>query len=437
LARENGFVQHEGLAHELAARYYMARGVGRIADVYLRNARICYDRWGALGKVKQLDELYLHLQEKRDPTSRAATIGTSVGQLDIETVIKSSQALSSEIVLPSLIEKLMRIAVEHAGAERGLLILLRGEEPQIEAKATTDHGSVEVAVGQAAVTPSDLPHSALHYVIRTRERVVLDDASVENLYSEDEYVQEKRPKSVLCLPIVKQAKIIGALYLENNLTPRAFTSNRVAVLEMLASQAAISLENANLYSDLQRSEAFLAEGQSMSHTGSFGWGVVSGDIFWSEETYDIFELERSIKPTLQLIFERMHPDDRDPAQQALDKAINEKTDFDIEHRLQMLDGRVKHIHVIARASNTSSGHLEFVGAVTDVTPVKHAEDMIRQSQTELRNILDFAPHLVAVLVPIAAPFIPIRPYSIISGLLSRSGGASNFASTIIQVIGNA
>jgi GAF domain-containing protein len=395
LACENGFVQHEGLAHELAARYYMARGVGRIADVYLRNARICYDRWGALGKVKQLDELYPHLQQQRDPTSRTATIGTSVGQLDIATVIKSSQALSSEIVLPSLIEKLMRIAVEHAGAERGLLILLRGEEPQIEAKATTDHGSVEVAVGQAAVTPSDLPHSALHYVIRTRERVVLDDASVENLYSEDEYVQEKRPKSVLCLPIVKQAKIIGALYLENNLTPRAFTSNRVAVLEMLASQAAISLENANLYSDLQRSEAFLAEGQSMSHTGSFGWGVVSGDIFWSKETYDIFELERSIKPTLQLIFERMHPDDRDPAQQALDKAINEKTDFDIEHRLQMLDGRVKHIHVIARASNTSSGDLEFVGAVTDVTPVKHAEDMIRQSQTELRNILDFAPHLVA------------------------------------------
>jgi PAS domain S-box-containing protein len=399
LARENGFVQNEGLAHELAARYYMARGVGRIADVYLRNARNCYDRWGALGKVKQLDELYPHLREKRDPTSRAATIGTSVGQLDIETVIKSSQALSSEIVLPSLIEKLMRIAVEHAGAERGLLILLRGEEPQIEAKATTDHGSVEVAVGQAAVTPSDLPHSALHYVIRTRERVVLDDASVGNLYSEDEYVREKRLRSVLCLPIVKQARIIGALYLENNLTPRAFTSDRVAVLEMLASQAAISLENANLYSDLQRSEAFLAEGQRLSHTGSFGWGVVSGDIFWSEETYDIFELERSVKPTLQLIFERMHPDDRDPAEQALDKAINEKTDFDFEHRLQMPDGRIKHLHVIARASNTSSGDLEFVGAVTDVTAVKHAEDMIRQSQTELRNILDFAPHLVAVFGP--------------------------------------
>src|SRR5207244_2788669 len=119
-----------------------------------------------------------------------------------------SQALSSEMVLPKLIEKLVRIAVEHAGAERGLLLLLRGDEPQIEAEATTGHGRAQVTVRQTAVTPSDLPQSALHYVIRTRERVVLDDASVSDLYSEDEYVRQKRPRSVLCLPIVKQTKLV-------------------------------------------------------------------------------------------------------------------------------------------------------------------------------------------------------------------------------------
>src|SRR6202041_3119990 len=112
----------------------------------------------------------------------------------------------------------------------------------------------------AVVTSADLPKSVLHYVIRPRERVVLDDASARNLYSEDEYVLQRRPRSVLCLPIVKQTKLVGALYLENNLTPRAFTSDRVEVLELLAAQAAISLENAGLYSDLHRSEAFLAEG---------------------------------------------------------------------------------------------------------------------------------------------------------------------------------
>src|SRR6185503_2899769 len=140
----------------------------------LRSARNCYDRWGAVGKVRQLDERYPELHEERAPTSLTDTIATPVVHLDVATVVKASQALSSEIVLPKLIEKLMRIAVEHAGAERGLLILLRGDEPRIEAEATTGRGRLEVTQRQAAVTPSELPESVLHYVIRTRESVILD-----------------------------------------------------------------------------------------------------------------------------------------------------------------------------------------------------------------------------------------------------------------------
>src|SRR6202023_968654 len=151
-----------------AACFYLARGFETIAHTYLRNARNCYDRWGALGKVKQLDEHYPHLHEERGSTCPTTTIGEPVGQLDIETVVKASQALSGEIVLPKLVEKLMRIAVEHAGAERGLLILFRGDEPQIEAVATTGHGAVEVTVRQTVIAPLDLPKSALQYVIRTR-----------------------------------------------------------------------------------------------------------------------------------------------------------------------------------------------------------------------------------------------------------------------------
>ena len=382
-ARENGFVQNEALAYEVAARFYATRGFETIAHAYLRKARNCYDRWGALGKVKQLDERYPHLQEERVPTSASATIGAPVGQLDVETVVKGSQALSGEMVLNKLIEKLMRIAVEHAGAQRGLLILLRDEEPRIEAEATTGHGNVEVAVRQTVITPFDLPQSALQYVIRTRERVVLDNASAANLYWEDEYVRAKRARSVLCLPIVNQAKLTGVLYLENNLTPRAFTADRVAVLELLASQAAISLENATLFSDLHRSEAFLAEGQSISHTGSFGWNVSSGDIYWSEETYRIFAYDRAAKPTLESIVQRIHPDDRDLVQQALNHATNEKTDFDLEHRLLTPDGSYKHLHVIGHASKDSSGDLEFIGAVTDVTAAKQAGEALRRSEGHL------------------------------------------------------
>jgi PAS domain S-box-containing protein len=384
-ARENGFVQNEGVANELAAQFYLKRGIEKLAHSYLRDARRCYLRWGALGKVRQLDELYPQLRPEQIPSSPTATIGTPVGQLDVETVVKASQALSSEIVLPRLIERLMRIAVEHAGAERGLLILLRGDEPQIEAEATTSHGKVEVAVRQAAVSPSDLPVSALHYVIRTGNRVLLEDASMRSLYSEDEYVRGKRPKSVFCLPILNQSKLIGALYLENNLTPCAFALERVAVLELLASQAAISLENASLYSGLQRSEAFLAEGQSLSHTGSFGFTVSSGEIFWSDETHNIFEYDRAVNPILKLVFQRIHPDDIDFVQRTLDSTLEAWADFDFEHRLLMPDGSVKHLHVIARASSPSSGNLQYVGAVTDITERKKTEQALRQSERHLEE----------------------------------------------------
>src|SRR6201998_1333053 len=399
LARDHGFVQNEGLANELTAQYYLAHGLETAGYPYLRNARNCYDRWGALGKVKQLDERYPHLQEERVLTSNTATIGAPVGQLDAATVVKASQAISSEIVLSKLIEKLMRIAVEHAGAERGLLILLRGDGPWIEADAPTGHGGVEVTVRQAAITQYELPQSALQYVIRTRERVVLDDASVGTLYAEDVYVRQKHARSVLCLPIIKQTKLAGILYLENNLTPRAFTAERVAVLELMASQTAIALENTNLYSGLHRSEAFLAQGQSISHTGRFGWSVFSGDIYWSEETYTIFEYDRALKPTLELIFQRVHPDDRDLVQQTIDRVTRNKTDFDLEHRLLMQDGSVKHLHVVARALEPSTGKLEFVGAVSDIIATKQAEEKIRESEMELRQVLELAPQLVSIVMP--------------------------------------
>jgi len=254
-AREHGFVQNEGLSHELAARFYAARGFETIAYAYLRNARHCYLRWGALGKVRQLDQRYPRLQgETSSPT---ATFGAPVEQLDVGTVVKASQAVSGEIVLGNLIKTLLRIAVEHAGAERGLLILFPGEgdEPRIAAEATTDRGQVEVTLRETPVLPTELPESVLHYVIRTRESVILDDALAQNPFSSDEYISQKQARSVLCLPLVKQAKRIGALYLENRLASHVFTPARIAVLEMLASQAAISLENARLYNDLQEREA--------------------------------------------------------------------------------------------------------------------------------------------------------------------------------------
>jgi PAS domain S-box-containing protein len=272
-ARANGFVHNEAIAYEVAARFYAGRGFEEFARVYLQKARNCYQRWGADGKVRQLEQLHPHLRDAPVAASPTTTIGAPVEQLDVGTVLKAAQAVSGEIVLDKLIETLLRIAVEHAGAARGLLILFPGDEPRIAAEATTGRGQVEVTLRQTAVSPVELPESVLHYVARTRETVILDDALAQNPFSADEYLGQKHVRSILCLPLVKQSRLIGVLYLENNLASQVFTAARISVLEVLASQAAISLENAHLYNDLGEREAKIRRLVDSNIIGVVIWDV--------------------------------------------------------------------------------------------------------------------------------------------------------------------
>jgi PAS domain S-box-containing protein len=253
-ARQNGFVQNEAIAHEVAARFYAARGFGQFADLYLRNARYGYLCWGAIAKVRQLDEAYPDLKQQEQPLGPPGTIGAPVEQLDLATVIKVSQAVSSEIVLENLVDTLMRTAMAQAGAERALLIMLRGQESRLEAEATTSGQMVVVHLLDEAVAEHLLPTSVLNYVLRSREMVILDDAADQSPYGPDLYIRRRRARSILCLPLLNQARLIGVLYLENNLTPRAFAPARILVLRLLASQAAIGLENAHLYRDVAERE---------------------------------------------------------------------------------------------------------------------------------------------------------------------------------------
>jgi PAS domain S-box-containing protein len=253
-ARANGFIHNEALANELASRFYAARGFEKIARVYLQDARYGYLCWGADGKVRQLDRLQPSLAalEAHGPT---ANIGPSVQQLDVATVVKASQAVSSEIVLSKLIERLMTIALENAGADRGLLILPAEDDHLIQAEAKAAGDQIEVVLCQKLITSVTCPESIVRYVVRTRESVILDDASRPNIFSEDDYLRGRPAKSILCLPLIKQGRLTALLYLENTLSSYAFPPDRIAILELLAAQAAISLENTRLYSDLQEREA--------------------------------------------------------------------------------------------------------------------------------------------------------------------------------------
>src|SRR5580693_3739719 len=383
-ARANGFVQNEALAYEVAAQFYAARGFEAFADAYLRNARNCYDRWGAHGKVKQLEERYPRLREGRTPTP-SGTIDPPVRQLDVKTVAKASRAISSEMALPALIKSLVRIALENAGAERGLLILLRGSEPRIEAEATAGPGQVEVVVRQEAVTPSDLPQSALHYVIRTQQSVLLDDASADNVYSSDQYVLKKRSRSILCLPIVKQAKLVGVLYLENNLTAGAFTPDRVTVLQLLASQAAISLENATLYSDLQLQAELLQQlpvsAWTLKPDGTPDF-VNQVWLAFSGQSLDF------IRSHPEAWMTAIHPEDREKVLRAFWDGVRSGQDFALETRsLRAQDETYRwHLNQAVVLHDAEGEILRFVGTTTDIDDQKRAEEALRQALGDLARI---------------------------------------------------
>ncbi len=250
-ARDNGFVHNEAIAYERAAHFYRARGFNQFADLYVRNARYCYVRWGADGKVCQLEAMYPHLMAEEPALGSTNTIVTPVERLDLATVIKVSQTVSSEMVLEKLIDTLMRTAIEQAGAVRALLIV----DQRITAEAVTSGDSVLVQLCDEPVTTAALPESVLHYVVRTNESVILDAAAAQSAFAADPYIRQRQARSILCLPLINQGRLNGVLYLENNLTPRVFPPARITVLKLLASQAAISLESSRLYRDLAQREA--------------------------------------------------------------------------------------------------------------------------------------------------------------------------------------
>jgi predicted ATPase/signal transduction histidine kinase len=270
-ARDSGFPHWEGLASELAADFHRARGFETIANAYLRAALHGYARWGAEAKVQRLEEHYPFLREPA-VIGATATFAARAEQLDLLSVVKASQTISGEIVLEKLVRTLLEVALEQGGAQRAVLILSRDKGLSIEAEAALDRGGAMAStLAPSPVEGSDrVPVSLIHYVQRMRERVILSDAAADaGKFSGDDYLSRARLRSVLCLPIQRQGEVAGLLYLENGLLAGAFTPDRLAALELLATQAAISLQNAVLLAeeraaraaaeDAERRSAFLAE----------------------------------------------------------------------------------------------------------------------------------------------------------------------------------
>jgi PAS domain S-box-containing protein len=384
-AHANGFIHNEGLANEFAARFYAARGFEKIAHAYFRDARYCYLRWGADGKVRQLDQRYPHLRQESVSASSESTIGTSVEHLDLATIVKVSQAVSAEIDLKKLIDSLMLTALEHAGAERGLLILPRGDELRIEAEATTSGDTVVVRPRDASLAAAMLPESIVHYVVRTQESVILDDASAQNPFSADEYIRQHHARSILCFPLLKQAKLIGVLYLENNLTSHVFTPTRIAVLKLLASQAAVSLENTRLYSDLTEREARIRRLVDANIIGILIWNLEGRIVEANEAFLHMVGYGREDLVSGRVSWNEVTPDKwRAADEQALAELAATGVCEPFEKEYLRKDG--SRVPVLIGAALLEGRRDEGVAFVLDLTERKLAEETLRKTQAELAHV---------------------------------------------------
>jgi PAS domain S-box-containing protein len=383
-ARANGFVHHEALAHELAGRFYRQRGFETAGSAHLRHARACYALWGADGKVRQLDQLYPQLKEEPSSDARGI-IGAPVEHLELATVLKVSQAVSGEIVLEKLIATLLRTAIEHAGAERGLLIVPRGAELRIQAEANTSGSSVMVRLRETPVSAAELLESVVHYAARTQESVVLDDAAAGNPFSTDEYIRQKHARSILCLPLVKQGTVVALLYLENHLAPKVFTPARMAVLEVLASEAAMSLENSRLYRELQERDAQIRRLVDANIIGITLWDrdgriLEANDAFLAMVGYDREDLVAGHVRWRELTPAAWHAAE---AQARAELAATGRcAPFEKEY-VRKDGGRVP---VLVGAAVFEGRQDEGVSFVLDLTERKRAEAAWHQAQAELAHV---------------------------------------------------
>ncbi|MCB9107271.1 MAG: AAA family ATPase [Anaerolineales bacterium] len=426
-ARANDYTNDLAVAHELAARFYLSQGKTKIAHSYLLDARHAYLRWGATAKVNDLDQTYPDLLT-RGPIGASSTIDTtpvlnvtptgSDGQrasiLDVGAVIKAAQAISGEIVLSRLLRRLMEIVIENAGAQHGFLILEQNDQLVIEAESDAESAEVKVLQASPVTAQADrLAVSIVYYVARTKESVMLDDAARAENFAQDSYIKTGRPKSILCMPLTHQGELSGILYLENNLTTKAFTPERIEVLQFLSTQIAISIENAVLYDDLKKAEAEIRRSEeyfrAMIENASDVITMLNRDgkvIYQSPAIEHILGYKPSDIVGHNML-EFVHPDDQQAIIDSLTGLIETERDpAPIEFRARDGQGQWRYVEAIGnnQLDNPSVGGI--VVNARDITERKQAERERAQFMT-LQRDLALAKDIQQSLLPSSRPDWPL------------------------------
>ncbi len=368
-AKENEYLNEEALSNELAAKFYLDWGKEKVAQAYMHQAYYCYARWGAKAKVEDLEKRYPQLlqpilQQQRinlNPSETIAFRGTSSSTctsstgstsisdiLDFTSVLKAAQAISSSLELDQLIANLTRIILENSGAKKSALILAQDDTWQVRAITFIEHEEIQTILEtQLLDICQDIPVNIIHYVKNTKQTVVIDNCKTDIIGLIGEYMHSSQPQSVLCTPIINQGHLIGILYLENSLTEGVFTSDRLQVINLLSSQAAISLENARLYQqaqqslqDLQQAQLQIVQSEKMSALGNLVAGVAHE---MNNPLGFIAASLQQTKPTVADIVQHLKLYQKslpNPSDEIKDHAEEIDLDFSLEDLLKMIDSMV-------------------------------------------------------------------------------------------------
>ena len=397
LAREHGYLNIEAMACELTAKFWLSKNKQELAAFYMHKARDRYQKWGALRKVRHLEERdpYLFAPAVRSAahldTGDIQTVqplsGSDIDDLDIFTIIKASQVLSGELLFDGLITKFMRALMENVGAQKGFLIFQSMGGLIVEAKCVANADEFLTRVSVPVEESDDLAATIITYVARTRKNVVINNAAHETTFRGDPYIQSKRPKSILCVPIIHKNKLNGIIYLENNLVAGAFTSQRLDVLKVLTSQIGISFENARLYEDLKRAEekyrSIFENAVEGIYQSTFAGQFISANPAMAQILgYDSpEELIAAVTDIVKQLY--VNPGRRTDF---INMIIDKKVVSDFEAEFYRKDGSNFWASLHARpVYDDYDKPLYIEGILTDITKKKMALEALRESEKHLRK----------------------------------------------------
>ncbi|MGJ0480178.1 AAA family ATPase [Pantoea agglomerans] len=402
LSRQAGYLHIHALANQLAGRCCKALQLDTAADAWIKAAMAGWENWGAQAMVRQLEQHYPHLAAPVQNSALATIPFTQDAAFyDLESVLTAVRALTEEINLDRLIHTLMRMLLERAGAQRCRLIrILDGNLPETQAWAESTADGVRVQIVKERPDATDLPLSVLSAVIRSGQEIRTGKPEAFSPFSQDPYLVASGA-AVLCVPMFRQANMVGVLYLENRLMPDAFTAEHSHIVKTLSAQAAVSLETARLYAELleennhrrrvekqlRASKTSLMLGEKISHTGTWRWEVTEDMMMVSEEYGRILGLPAEQKGLSMADFlTRVHPDDYECIRELVTHSVSQGRSMQAEFRVLRPDGECRYIKGIGEPTDNFPEVKEYFGTISDITSQRLAEDSARMAQADLARV---------------------------------------------------